>query len=97
MRDKVVRKGWGAGLSRYILFLGSLITLTAARAANPGDEVIVVYNSAMPGSKSLAEYYAQRASAGLIIGEATAISPEGFGWADTPGLWTAEQVHGWHP
>ena len=31
-----------------------------------------------------AEYYAQRASAGLIIGEATAISPEGFGWADTP-------------
>jgi N-ethylmaleimide reductase len=42
-----------------------------------------------------AEYYAQRASAGLIIAEATAISPEGFGWADTPGLWTEEQVHGW--
>jgi 2,4-dienoyl-CoA reductase-like NADH-dependent reductase (Old Yellow Enzyme family) len=42
-----------------------------------------------------AEYYVQRASAGLIIGEATAISPEGFGWADTPGLWTAEQVRGW--
>jgi N-ethylmaleimide reductase len=39
-----------------------------------------------------AEYYAQRASAGLIIAEATAISPEGFGWADTPGLWTEEQV-----
>ena len=42
-----------------------------------------------------AEYYAQRASAGLIITEATAISPEGFGWADTPGLWTQEQVRGW--
>src|SRR6202048_4422747 len=42
-----------------------------------------------------AEYYAQRASAGLIITEATAISPEGFGWADTPGLWTMEQVRGW--
>jgi N-ethylmaleimide reductase len=42
-----------------------------------------------------AEYYAQRASAGLIISEATAISPDGFGWADTPGLWTAEQVRGW--
>ncbi len=42
-----------------------------------------------------AEYYAQRASAGLIIAEATAISPEGFGWADTPGLWSAEQVRGW--
>ena len=43
----------------------------------------------------MAEYYAQRASAGLIISEATAISPEGFGWADTPGLWSREQVLGW--
>lgn len=42
-----------------------------------------------------AKYYAQRASAGLIIAEATAISPEGFGWADTPGLWTDEQIRGW--
>ncbi len=42
-----------------------------------------------------AEYYAQRASAGLIITEATAISPDGFGWANTPGLWTQEQVRGW--
>ncbi|MGQ7935328.1 alkene reductase [Paraburkholderia sp. D1E] len=41
------------------------------------------------------EYYAQRASAGLIVAEATAISPEGFGWADTPGLWSPEQVRGW--
>ena len=42
-----------------------------------------------------AEYYSQRASAGLIVAEATAISPDGFGWADTPGLWSAEQVRGW--
>lgn len=42
-----------------------------------------------------ATYYAQRASAGLIVAEATAISPEGFGWADTPGLWSPEQVRGW--
>ncbi len=42
-----------------------------------------------------AEYYAQRATAGLIVAEATAISPHGFGWADTPGLWSAEQVRGW--
>jgi N-ethylmaleimide reductase len=42
-----------------------------------------------------AEYYAQRASAGLIVAEATAISPDGFGWVDTPGLWSAEQVRGW--
>ncbi len=42
-----------------------------------------------------AAYYAQRATAGLIVTEATAISPDGFGWADTPGLWTADQVRGW--
>lgn len=42
-----------------------------------------------------AEYYSQRASAGLIVAEATAISPDGFGWADTPGLWSKEQVLGW--
>src|ERR1700674_1872996 len=46
-------------------------------------------------SKFQADYYAQRASAGLIVAEATAISPAGFGWADTPGLWSAEQVRGW--
>src|SRR5258705_11808402 len=42
-----------------------------------------------------AEYYAQRATAGLIVTEGVAISPEGFGWADTPGLWTAEHIRGW--
>jgi N-ethylmaleimide reductase len=42
-----------------------------------------------------AEYYAQRASARLIIGECTEISPDAYGWADTPGLWSAEQVRGW--
>ncbi len=42
-----------------------------------------------------AEYYSQRATAGIIVTEATAISPDGFGWADTPGLWTTEQVRGW--
>ncbi|MEW6640437.1 MAG: alkene reductase [Pseudomonadota bacterium] len=42
-----------------------------------------------------AAYYAQRATAGLIVTEGIAISPDGFGWADTPGLWTEEQVRGW--
>lgn len=42
-----------------------------------------------------ADYYAQRATAGLIVTEGVAISPEGFGWADTPGLWNEEQVRGW--
>jgi N-ethylmaleimide reductase len=42
-----------------------------------------------------AEYYAQRASAGLIIGECTEISPDAYGWADTPGLWSDAQLRGW--
>lgn len=40
-------------------------------------------------------YYTQRATAGLIITEATQISPEGQGYLDTPGLYSAEQVAGW--
>ena len=43
----------------------------------------------------MAEYYTQRASAGLIISEATSVSPMGVGYADTPGIWSAEQVKGW--
>jgi len=42
-----------------------------------------------------AEYYAQRASAGLIITEATQISPEGKGYAWTPGIYSDAQVEGW--
>lgn len=41
------------------------------------------------------EYYDQRASAGLIITEATQISPEGIGYPNTPGIHTDEQVQGW--
>ena len=43
----------------------------------------------------MAEYYTQRAGAGLIISEATSVTPVGVGYADTPGLWSAEQVQGW--
>jgi len=43
----------------------------------------------------MAEYYSQRASAGLILSEATVVSPMGIGYADTPGIWSAEQVEGW--
>lgn len=42
-----------------------------------------------------AEYYAQRASAGLIITEATVVSPSGVGYRDTPGIWNEAQVAGW--
>ena len=43
----------------------------------------------------MAEYYAQRASAGLIISEATSVTQMGVGYADTPGVWSPEQVEGW--
>jgi 2,4-dienoyl-CoA reductase-like NADH-dependent reductase (Old Yellow Enzyme family) len=43
----------------------------------------------------MAHYYAERATAGLIISEATSVTPMGVGYAATPGLWSAEQVAGW--
>ena len=43
----------------------------------------------------MATYYAQRASAGLIVSEGTQISPEGQGYLDTPGIFNAEQVAAW--
>ncbi|BCS98726.1 alkene reductase [Desulfoluna limicola] len=42
-----------------------------------------------------AEYYAQRATAGLIISEASQISPQGVGYPGTPGIHSADQVAGW--
>lgn len=45
----------------------------------------------------MAQYYAQRAGAGLIISEATGISREGLGWPYAPGLWTDEQTEAWTP
>jgi N-ethylmaleimide reductase len=59
--------------------------MTRMRASNPGHVPTELH----------AEYYGQRASAGLIIGEGTEISPDAYGWADSPGLWTTEQVQGW--
>ncbi|MEX3634180.1 alkene reductase [Paraburkholderia sp. BR14320] len=43
----------------------------------------------------MARYYAERASAGLILSEATSVTPQGVGYADTPGIWSQEQVEGW--
>lgn len=45
----------------------------------------------------MADYYAQRASAGLIISEATGISHQGLGWPYAPGLWSDAQVAAWRP
>ncbi len=41
------------------------------------------------------EYYVQRAGAGLILSEATAVTPMGVGYANTPGIWSPEQIEGW--
>ncbi len=43
----------------------------------------------------MAEYYRQRATAGLIISEATSVDPMGVGYPDTPGIWSDAQVEGW--
>ncbi|CUI09096.1 alkene reductase [Massilia antarctica] len=59
--------------------------LTRARAIGGGR----VPNALM------AEYYVQRASAGLILTEATSVSAQGVGYADTPGIWSDAQVEGW--
>lgn len=43
----------------------------------------------------MAEYYAQRSTAGLILTEATCVDPRGVGYPRTPGIWSEEQVEGW--
>ncbi|MRX40230.1 alkene reductase [Flavobacterium sp. LC2016-23] len=59
--------------------------MTRSRASQPGD----IPNALM------AEYYAQRSSAGIIITEAAQISLQGKGYAGTPGIYSAEQIEGW--
>ncbi len=61
--------------------------LTRSRAGDPDG---------VP-TELMAQYYAQRASAGLIISEATNISEVARGYAWTPGIYTAEQITGWRP
>jgi len=48
----------------------------------------------IPG-QMVAQYYAQRATAGLILSEATSVTPMGVGYADTPGIWSQAQIEGW--
>lgn len=43
----------------------------------------------------MAEHYVQRATAGLIISEATSVTPQGVGYPNTPGIWSDAQVEGW--
>jgi N-ethylmaleimide reductase len=62
-----------------------LAPMTRARSTQPGD---------VPNEMN-ARYYAQRASAALIVTEATQISPQGKGYSFTPGIYSAEQQTGW--
>lgn len=59
--------------------------MTRARSAQPGN---------IP-TATMAEYYGQRAGAGLIISEATQISRQGQGYSWTPGIYTPAQIDGW--
>jgi len=76
------------------------ITLGAIEARNRIIMAPLTRGRAGPGfvpNELAREYYRQRASAGLIISEATGISQEGLGWPSAPGLWTDAQVEGWKP
>ena len=59
--------------------------LTRSRSSQPGD---------IPSDMNV-RYYQQRASAGLILSEATQISPQGKGYAFTPGIHSQDQINGW--
>lgn len=63
----------------------ALPPLTRSRSSQPGN----VANDLM------AEYYAQRSSAGFMVSEGTQIEPRGQGYAWTPGIYTPEQIAGW--
>jgi N-ethylmaleimide reductase len=74
------------------------IRFGAIAAANRIVMAPLTRDRAGPGqvpTSLMATYYEQRASAGLIVTEATQISPEGQGYLDTPGIYSAEQVAGW--
>ncbi len=76
------------------------IDLGALRAKNRIAMAPLTRSRAIAGevpNPLAAEYYAQRASTGLIVSEATQISQQGQGYPNTPGIFTDEQVAGWTP
>jgi 2,4-dienoyl-CoA reductase-like NADH-dependent reductase (Old Yellow Enzyme family) len=76
------------------------LTLGALRAANRAIMAPLTRARATRDhvpTAIMADYYAQRASAGLIIGEATGISRAAVGWPYAPGIWSDEQVEAWKP
>ncbi len=65
-----------------------IVMAPLTRSRSSDDGVVPAY---------AAEYYAQRASAGLIVSEATNISAQARGYAKTPGIWSDKQVEAWKP
>ena len=76
------------------------IRLGAIEAPNRALMAPLTRGRSDPGSipnAMMAEYYRQRAGAGLILAEATGVSVEGLGWPAAPGVWNDAQVEGWKP
>ena len=69
------------------LQLKNRVVMSPLTRARSGDERIP--------NALMADYYSQRASAGLIISEATVVSKIGIGWVDSPGIYNDEQMQGW--
>jgi N-ethylmaleimide reductase len=73
----------GATQARNRIFMAPLTRSRSTRAGVPTPLML--------------EYYQQRATAGLILTEATGISPQGLGWCYAPGIWSDEQTAAWKP
>ena len=69
------------------LSLPNRVVMAPMTRSRSGDERV-------PGPP-VGEYYAQRASAGLIVSEATVVSTHGIGWLNSPGIYTDEQAAAW--
>jgi len=85
-------------VSRSVRALFEPAEAGALKLANRIVMAPLTRNRAGPGlvpGKFAVEYYAQRATAGLIIAEATQVSAQAQGYADTPGCYTDDQVAGW--
>ncbi|WP_367154702.1 alkene reductase [Methylomonas sp. HYX-M1] len=71
------------------LTLNNRVVLAPLTRARAGKERLA--------NATMAEYYRQRASAGLLISEATSISEQGLGWVETPGIYSDAMAQAWRP
>jgi 2,4-dienoyl-CoA reductase-like NADH-dependent reductase (Old Yellow Enzyme family) len=89
------------GFSDEVIMSKLLEPLTVGELELPNRIVMAPLTrnrATMPGrvpNGLMREYYAQRASAGMILSEATSVEPMGVGYPSTPGIWSQDQVEGW--